>query len=112
LAVLKQASLSRNSSHFISDKTSRPAVNARTSALGRNLDPDTQALSTSPDSELVTMSTLWIPITRRIITDHDKNGTAVFGSDITFSPMNPATEDDSPPVDAISGFRLIHRTES
>ena len=53
-----------------------------------------------------------LPPIRRIITGHSADGKAVFDSEVMLSPVNPTTEDGSPPEGAIPGFTLIHRTEN
>jgi hypothetical protein len=58
------------------------------------------------------MATQSLPTTRRIITGHNADGKAIFDSDTTLSPVNPFTEDGSPPEGTIPGFTLIHRTEN
>lgn len=51
--------------------------------------------------------------TRRVITGHNSEGTAIFESDEVLTTTNPFTEDGTPPPEGstIPGFTLIHKTE-
>ncbi|EHY55147.1 hypothetical protein HRR83_005602 [Exophiala dermatitidis] len=52
-----------------------------------------------------------MPTTRRVVTDHDSNGKAIFTSDQTLVPANPLDPAGNPSTGIIPGFTNLYKTD-